>query len=81
MLLYSLVFNLKNMTQIIAALVSILVIVLPWFGLNLATDELTPFIQGLVVVIAQIVVWYQRTTLQKSPMGRGDVGVLGLRRN
>jgi len=65
------------MTQIIAAVVSILVIVLPWFNINLATEELTPFVQGLVIVVSQVVIWYQRTTLQKAPLGRGDVNALG----
>jgi len=66
-------------TQIIAAIISILAIILPQFGITLPNEQLADIVQGIVVVASSVWIWYQRTTLQKAPMGAGDVNVFGKR--
>lgn len=60
-------------TTVIASLVSILAVVLPYFGVQVGTDELTAFLQGLVVVVSSLWIWYRRV---KS----GDINMIGVRK-
>lgn len=67
-------------STIVASVISILAILLPQFGVELGSEQLTQILSGLAVIISSLWVWFQRTTLQKAPLGAGDVNLLGVRK-
>lgn len=62
---------------IIAAIISVLVIVLPWLGVQIAPEELTALVQGVVIIVAGIVTWVRTLSLKKSLLGATNVNVFG----
>lgn len=67
-------------TQIIAVITIILVQVLPYIGIEIGSEELTQVLQTLWTIVAGVYIWFQRTKLEKAPLGRGDVNILGVRK-
>jgi len=61
-------------TTIIAVIVNLLAILLPYFGIELHTERLTDLVQTLVAIGTGIWIWYQRVKI-------GDVTTLGVRKN
>jgi len=68
-------------TQIIAVIANTLVILLPYIGVEIGSEELTGTIQTLVAIITGAWIWFQRTRLQEAPLGKGDVNLGGFKRN
>jgi len=60
-------------TTYIAAIVSILVVVLPRFGIQVSSEEVTNILSAIVAVVSSIWIIVQRYK-------RGDVTPLGLRK-
>lgn len=57
-------------TKVIASVASLLAVLLPLFGVNLGTAELTTTIQSIVVIASALWVWFR--TVKKeglSPLG------------
>lgn len=67
-------------TQVVAVIINLLVMVLPFIGINIASDQVTNTVQTLVAIVTGLYIWYERTTLQKAPNGVGDVNALGARK-
>lgn len=61
-------------TTYIAAFVSLLVIILPKFGINIAAEELTSTIQAVVVAVSSVVIMIRRYR-------HGDINALGAKSN
>lgn len=68
-------------TQYIAILVNLLVMLLPLVGITVESQALETTIQTIVAVVSGLWVMYQRTTLEKSIGGRGDVTIFGVRKS
>lgn len=60
-------------TTIIAVVVNLLAVLLPYIGVDLGTDKLTDLAQTLVAIGTGLYIWVQRTK-------RGDVTALGFKR-
>ena len=60
-------------TTVIASLVSILAVVLPFLGVEVGSEQLTVTAQTIAVVLSGIWVWFQRVQ-------RSDVNFAGLRK-
>lgn len=68
-------------TQFLAAIVSILVVILPRFGVEVGSEELTALIQAIVVTVSSIWVMIQRLKLKRvAPGEETDVTPLGFRK-
>lgn len=67
-------------TQYIAIIVNLLVMLLPLVGVTVESQAVETTIQTLTAVVTGLWVMYQRTTLEKSIGGRGDVTILGKRK-
>lgn len=68
-------------TQVIAVIINMLVMVLPFLGVNVGTVELTTTVQTIVALATGAWIWYQRTKLQEAPDGIGDVNFAGVKKN
>ena len=66
--------------QYIAIIVLILGSLLPKFGVEIGSEELTAIVSGIIVAISGLYAIYQRTKLQEAPLGEGDVTVLGVKK-
>lgn len=65
-------------TTILAVIINLLATLLPLIGVDIGSEQLETAVQTIVAVVTGIWIWYQRTTLQKAPGGRGDVAASGL---
>lgn len=57
----------------VAAFISLLVVILPMFGIQVGSDQLTVTIQTIVVLVSQIWIMVRRHQV-------GDISVLGARK-
>ncbi len=67
-------------TTISAVILNLLVMLLPYLGITVGSDQLTNAVQTIVVIVTGAWIWYQRTKLQKAVAGNGDVTALGVRK-
>jgi len=67
-------------TTYIAAIVGILAVLLPRFGVEIGSEELTSLVSSIIAIGTGVWIMYQRTKLQKAPFGFGDVTALGVKR-
>lgn len=65
---------------IIGAIVTILAIALPLFGIEFEQAKITEIVQAVVIIVAALLAWWERTHLQKAPLGEGDVTALGFKK-
>jgi len=68
-------------TQIVAVIINLLSVILPYLGIDVGSEQLTETIQTIIAVATGIWIWYQRTRLQEAPLGKGDVNLGGFKRN
>ena len=59
--------------EYISAVVIVLVTILPKFGIQIGSDELTSWIQAGVTVVSGVIIMIKR-------FQRGDIGILGNRK-
>lgn len=62
---------------IITAIVTLLAFIIPLFGFEIGTEQLTEIVQSTATVVLAVVAYFERRTLQKAPLGRGDVTAFG----
>lgn len=60
-------------TTILAVIINLLAVGLPYIGVTIGTEELTNAVQVLFAIITGAWIWYQRVK-------RGDVTVVGARK-
>lgn len=60
-------------SQYISALVIILATLLPKFGIQVGSDELTSFLQAVITVVGGVVIMYKRYK-------QGGINILGRKR-
>lgn len=60
-------------TTIASVFVSILAMILPYFGVSVGSDQLTQTVQTVIVIAAGIWIWYRRVQ-------SGGVSALGVRK-
>lgn len=60
-------------TTIIAVVINLLSVILPYIGVTVGTDQLTTTAQTLVAIATGIWIWRERVK-------RGDVGAIGIRK-
>ncbi len=64
----------------IAAVVGLLAVILPKFGITIGSEELTTTIQSIVVTITTIWTLVRRYQLGKEIQPGGDINVAGVRK-
>lgn len=60
-------------TTIASVMVTLLAMILPYFGISVGSDQLTQAVQTVIVVIAGVWIWFRRYQI-------GDVTVAGLKK-
>lgn len=62
---------------IISLIVMVLANVLPSVGIPLGTDQLTPWVETTVTVVAGAIIWIRHVLLKKQLLGAANVNVFG----
>ena len=66
-------FNLMS-TTIVSVIINLLSVVLPLIGIQIGSDSLTTTIQTIVAIVTGLWIWKER-------IGRGDVNIVGMKKN
>lgn len=62
---------------IISIVVLVLVNILPLFGVNYGTEQLTPIVEGVVTIVAAVVAYVRHLSLKKKLFGEKNVNIVG----
>ena len=61
-------------TTIVSVIINLLSVVLPLIGIQIGSDSLTTTIQTIVAIVTGLWIWKER-------IGRGDVNIVGMKKN
>lgn len=68
-------------STIVAVIVNLLAVLLPYIGVDFDSEKVNSSIQTLVALVTGIWIWYQRTQMRKiTPSEESDITPLGVRK-